>query len=84
MSQPTRQEILERILDELKRICESVPEDLGPHTKLRDDLGLNSLDAVDLALELEEAFDIELPDEELVAFEQVADVVDAVVRRREA
>ena len=82
MTQPTRQEILERILDELKRICESVPEDLGPHTKLRDELGLNSLDAVDLALELEEAFDIELPDEELIAFAQVADVVDAVVKRR--
>jgi len=60
-----RDSVLERILAELRRICEEVPEDLGPQTRLREELGLNSLDAVDLALELEEAFDIELPDEEL-------------------
>ncbi len=81
MSTELRTKVLEQILTELRRICETVPDDMGPHTVLRDELGLNSLDAVDLALELEEAFDIELPDEALVRFERVADVVDAVVER---
>lgn len=84
MSNDLRAKVLERILTELRRICETLPEDLGPDTLLRDELGLNSLDAVDLALELEEAFDIELPDEALVQFERVADVVDAVVERASA
>ena len=84
MSNELRTKVLEQILSELDRICESVPEDLGPHTQLREELGLNSLDAVDLALELEETFDIELPDEALVSFVRVADVVDAVLERASA
>ncbi len=84
MSNELRTNVLERIVSELNRICENVPDDLGPQTQLREELGLNSLDAVDLALELEEAFDIELPDEALVSFVRVSDVVDAVVERAAA
>lgn len=84
MSEELRTKVLDQILTELKRICEAVPDNLGPDTQLREELGLNSLDAVDLALELEEAFDIELPDEALISFARVSDVVDAVVERATA
>lgn len=45
---------------------------------LEDDLGADSLDAVELNMSLEEAFDISIPDEKLVDFKTVADIVDYI------
>ncbi|HVS62936.1 MAG TPA: acyl carrier protein [Thermoanaerobaculia bacterium] len=74
------QQILELITAELAKLSD---DDTGPitaETRLREDLGLNSLDAVDLALELEDELDIEVPDEQLATFQKVGDVVSAVKR----
>ena len=42
---------------------------------LRDDLGIDSLDAVELIMELEDEFDIEIEDAEAQSFVIVADIV---------
>ncbi|MBR6628291.1 MAG: acyl carrier protein [Lachnospiraceae bacterium] len=46
--------------------------------KLKEDLGLDSLDAVELNMALEEAFDISISDEDLMKFVSVKDIVDFV------
>jgi len=45
---------------------------------LKDDLGLDSLDAVELNMALEEAFEITISDEELVKFVTVKDIVEFI------
>lgn len=45
---------------------------------LKEDLGLDSLDAVELNMALEEAFDISISDEELVKFVTVKNIVDYI------
>lgn len=42
---------------------------------LRDDLGIDSLDAVELSLALEEAFEVTIPQEELEKFVAVSDIL---------
>ena len=45
---------------------------------LKEDLGIDSLDAVEISIALEEAFDISIPQEELARFVTVQDIVDFV------
>ena len=45
---------------------------------LKEDLGIDSLDAVEISIALEEAFDIAIPQEELARFVTVQDIVDFV------
>lgn len=45
---------------------------------LKDDLGIDSLDAVELNMALEEAFELTISDEDLSAFEKVSDIVEYV------
>ena len=44
-------------------------------SKLKDDLGLDSLDAMELNMALEEKFDLTISDEELINFITVQDIV---------
>ena len=45
---------------------------------LKEDLGIDSLDAVEISIALEEAFDISIPQEELAKFATVQDIVDFI------
>ncbi len=45
---------------------------------LNDDLGADSLDAVELNIAIEEAFSIKIPDEDLLGFKTVKDIVDYI------
>lgn len=47
---------------------------LGAEARLREDLGLSSLDAVSLLMTLEEEFDVEVSDEEVVGLLSVGDL----------
>lgn len=47
-------------------------------SNLTEDLGMDSLDAVELNMALEEAFEISIPDEDLVKFATVADIVNYI------
>ena len=42
---------------------------------LKDDLGIDSLDAVELIMELEDAFDVKIEDAEAQAFVTIGDIV---------
>ena len=47
---------------------------LGADARLREDLGLSSLDAVSLLMTLEEEFDVEISDEEVVGLLLLGDL----------
>ncbi len=63
-------------------LCAGNIEDIKPESRLVDDLGLDSLDAVTLAVDLESYFEIEVPDEEFERLKTVADVVRYVDEHR--
>jgi acyl carrier protein len=52
-----------------------------PESRLREDLGMDSLDIVELQMQLEEAFALSLPDDlDASAFETVQDVAELIAR----
>lgn len=53
--------------------CEA--EDVKLEASLKDDLDVDSLDAVEVNMALEEEFGIEIPDDELFAMKTVGDIV---------
>ena len=54
------------------------PEALVPEARIREDLGLDSLDIVDMVMTLEDEFGIEVPDEAIENLRTVGDVVNFV------
>jgi acyl carrier protein len=56
----TREEIIQRTNEALKKEFEFTDEQLVPTAKLREDLGLDSLDAVDMVVVLEQQFGVTL------------------------
>lgn len=47
-------------------------------SRLDEDLGIDSLDAVELSMALEEEFDIKIPDDELPDLKKVSDIVKLI------
>lgn len=45
-------------------------------SKIKDDLGADSLDILQILMTLEEDYGIVIPDEELATFENVSDIVE--------
>lgn len=52
--------------------------DIKLEATLKDDLGIDSLDAVEISIALEDAFEITIPQEELANFTTVKDIVDYI------
>ena len=50
-------------------------DEITLEANLKDDLGIDSLDAVELIMELEDEFDVKIEDEEAQAFVTIADIV---------
>lgn len=74
----SREEVYERIRRSLKELFEVDEAKVTPETKLIEDLGLDSIDALDLAAHLEELTPRRIPDERLKGLRTVDDVVDLV------
>lgn len=53
-------------------------EDVTLEANLKEDLDADSLDAVELNMALEEAFELSIPDEDLMGFVTVKDIVDYI------
>jgi acyl carrier protein len=74
-------EIADRLRATLaKELRQDVNAITSEHT-LRDDLGLNSLDAIELMFKIEEEFDLSIPDEDMQKLATVGDVVAYLERR---
>ncbi|HEU4428824.1 MAG TPA: acyl carrier protein [Myxococcota bacterium] len=74
----SRDEILARLRAIFGESFEIESARVTPDARLREDLDLDSIDAIDLAVRLEEETALKLDDEELRGVRRVADVVELV------
>lgn len=70
------------VLDQIKKILVETmdieEEKITLDAKLKDDLNLDSLDSVELIMSAEEEFGIEIPDEDVLNFKTVNDIVNYI------
>lgn len=70
------------VLDQIKKILietmDIEEEKITLNAKLKDDLNLDSLDSVELIMSAEEEFGIEIPDEDVMNFKTVNDIVNYI------
>ena len=66
-------ESLRKLLAKQLRIDESK---ISPDSEIKKDLGADSLDIMQLLFTVEEEYGITIPDEELVTFTKVSDIVN--------
>lgn len=57
-------------------------DQVQPESRIKDDLGADSLDILQLLMKIEDDYGIVIPDEELAGFERVCDVVDFLDRMK--
>jgi acyl carrier protein len=69
-----------RLREVAARTFKRIPTTIRRETRLREDLGADSLDLVVLVHELESAFCVEIPDQTASALRTVGDVIDFVTR----
>ena len=65
-------ETVKKILADQLRLNE---DDIQPSSRIKEDLGADSLGILELLMTIEEENGIVIPDEELATFETVADIV---------
>ena len=68
-------ETLQKIIAEVLDVEE---DEITMDTRLLEDLGADSLDAVEIIMGIEEEFDIEIPNEEAEKIVSVGDAVEAI------
>ena len=70
------------VLDQIKKILVETmdieEEKVTLDAKLKDDLNLDSLDSVELIMSAEEEFGVEIPDEDVMNFKTVNDIVNYI------
>ncbi|CDZ75486.1 hypothetical protein ING2D1G_1348 [Peptoniphilus sp. ING2-D1G] len=69
---------LENLKDILSENFGIEGETIMMDSKLQEDLGLDSLDAVELSMSIEEDYGIEISDEDFSKFVTVGDIIDYV------
>lgn len=72
-------ESVKKLLAKQLRINE---ENITPASKIKDDLGADSLDILQLLMTIEEDYGIVIPDEELATFETISDIVNYLESRK--
>ncbi|HHW80061.1 MAG TPA: acyl carrier protein [Acholeplasmataceae bacterium] len=66
--------IKELIVEEL-----NIPADqIALESKISEDLGADSIDAIELIMEVEEEFDIEIDDDAAMGIKTIGDLVDVI------
>ena len=50
-------------------------KEISPESRIKEDLGADSLDVLQMLMTIEEEHGIVIPDEELASFEKVGDIV---------
>ena len=75
----TREEIFSLIQSHLADELEREPAEIAEGTRLREDLGADSLDLFNLVQELEDSYGVRIPDERAARVRTVGQAVDAVL-----
>ena len=69
---------LEKMKQKLKDTMDIDESKITLDAKLKEDLELDSLDSVELIMSAEEEFGIEIPDEDVMNFKTVNDIVNYI------
>ena len=70
--------VLDQIKETLKDTMDIDESKITLDAKLKEDLELDSLDSVELIMSAEEEFGIEIPDEDVMNFKTVNDIVNYI------
>jgi acyl carrier protein len=62
----------------LRRVAHIDPTIIGCDSRLREDLGIDSLSLIDVAVAAEDAFAVLIPDEDIERFQTVRDAVEGI------
>ncbi len=81
MSEWTREQIEEKVIDIVCKQLAAEKSKVKPETSFVNDLGADSLDTVELVMEVEETFGISVPDEDATKIQTVKDIVDYIEKR---
>jgi acyl carrier protein len=73
--------VADKVRSALGRELKRDPATIALEQALREDLGLNSLDAIELMFKVEEEFDLEIPDADLQRLRTVGDLVSYLEER---
>lgn len=77
-----RQELFFRVCQLLsKEFKLENKEKINPASRLKEDLGLDSVDAIQLVMALEDEFDFEIPDEDIEKIQSVEQIVDYLLEK---
>lgn len=71
-----REELFSKVSEVLALEFKVDKEKIKPDSRLREDLGLDSIDAIQLTMSLEQKFDFEIPDEDTEKIQTVEQIVD--------
>lgn len=73
----SKEQIEDRVIELVRQYTHGdVP--VEPDTRLREDLGLDSLDTVELKMDLEDEYSTAISDEEFLRMSDVGDVIDFI------
>ena len=68
--------MFEKVRDILAKQLRIDPANISEDSRIKNDLGADSLDILQLLMSIEEEYNVQIPDEELATFETVKDVVN--------
>ena len=74
----TQETIVEMVNRVVAEEFEAEPEVLVAESRLREEIGLDSLDAVDLVISLELAFGFRIPEEEVKGIRTLGDIYERI------
>ena len=69
------EEIEKRVIEVLSDKASMDVQQITLQSRLVDDLGLDSLDAVEMVFEIEESYGIDIPDDQIQEFKTAQDIV---------
>jgi acyl carrier protein len=73
--------VLEKIRDVVTKKFKVAPEKVNLQTRLREDLNVDSLDAVELIMELEDTFKVKIADDEAQTLKTIGDIVNFLTQK---
>lgn len=68
--------VLEKIREVVAKKFKVQPQNVNESTRLREDLNVDSLDAVELIMELEDTFNVKIADDEAQKLKTIGDIVN--------
>jgi acyl carrier protein len=61
-----------------------IPEEAVTREKTFEELEIDSLDKINISFEIEDSFNIQIPDDSISSLKTVGDIIDGVVRLKNA